>query len=171
MYIFLICRWEEYVRRRHTEFLKSAGQVEQLEDVNFVAALDLLCEQGQWKKCLERARKNEGLLHHYAGKYVYHLLKQKQPVEAMHIYIEHGVPANKHHYPLYRGISEMIFMDPKLDNFENWMHLRNLLFQLVSTIFRIYPRSAICVLQSMSTLSDWFHHRNSRLWRSLSCRV
>jgi intraflagellar transport protein 172 len=114
--------------------LKSAGQVDQLEDVNFVAALDLLCEQGHWQKCLERAKKNEGLLHHYAGRYVYHLLKQKLPIDAMHVYIQNGVPANKHHYPLYRGISEMIFMDPRLDSFENWMNLRNLLFQLIGSI-------------------------------------
>lgn len=170
MYVTYHSRWEEYVRRRHTEFLKSAGQVEQLEDVNFVAALDLLCEQGQWKKCLERARKNEGLLHHYAGKYVYHLLKQKQPVEAMHIYIEHGVPANKHHYPLYRGISEMIFMDPKMDSFENWMHLRNLLFQLVSTMSDTLLHS-VFKFTFQFCISDCLHHRNSRLWRPFSYRI
>ncbi|XP_046660390.1 intraflagellar transport protein 172 homolog isoform X2 [Homalodisca vitripennis] len=47
---------EVYVEERYKESLRRQGRADQLADVDIISALDLLCEQGQWAKCLETAK-------------------------------------------------------------------------------------------------------------------
>jgi intraflagellar transport protein 172 len=123
---------EEYVKMRQTESLKASGQVEQLEGVNVHAALELLCEQGQWNKCLERAKHNAESLSKYMAKYVTHLIKSRLPRDALKVYMDYGTPCNREHFPLYRALGVLLLSDINMEDFDTWSEMRNMMFSVVS---------------------------------------
>ena len=123
------------MKQRHTEVLKRTGQVDELQSVNLTAALDLLCEQEDWIKCLDRARKHESVLGIYQGRYITHLLKSRQPMECLEVYRNYGASATKQHYPLYKALAAYLFNDIELDSYGIWSTLRNILFELVLSFF------------------------------------
>lgn len=133
MHWWLFCRMERYVTDQQTKLLKQVGQVDELENLNLAAALDLLCEQGQWKKCLDKARRQAAnVFSMYLAKYVTHLLKHNQPEEAMSVYAEYGPPADKQHYALYKAIAMIVFGNVQHDRLEIWIRLRDILYDVVS---------------------------------------
>lgn len=72
--------YEAYVTNRYKESLKREGRTEQLADVDIISALDLLCSQGQYSRCLEMAVPHgDQVLHKYVGLYAAQLLKVKLP--------------------------------------------------------------------------------------------
>lgn len=126
---------EEYVKMKQTESLKASGQVDQLEGVNVHAALELLCEQGQWAKALERARHNPDILSKYMAKYVTHLIKSRSPRDALKVYMEYGTPCNRDHVPLYRGLALLLLNDLQMEDFDTWSEFRNVMFSVVRSTF------------------------------------
>lgn len=126
---------EEYVKMKQTESLKASGQVEQLEGVNAHAALELMCEQGHWGKCLERAKHNADTLSKYMAKYVTHLIKARSAREALKVYMDYGTPCNREHFSLYRALAMLMLTDINMEDFETWSEMRNMMFSVVSKIF------------------------------------
>jgi intraflagellar transport protein 172 len=132
--MFLYFRMEEYVKMKQTESLKASGQIEQLEGVNAVAALELLCEQGQWGKCLERAKQNPDTLSKYMGKYVTHLIKSNSTRDALKVYMDYGTPCNREHFSLYRALAIILLTDINMEDFETWSELRNTMYSVVNAL-------------------------------------
>lgn len=61
---------------------------------DIIGALDLLAEQGQWLRCIEKAKSHSApVLHKYVALYASHLLKDGFTVEALNLYKTHGTPA------------------------------------------------------------------------------
>lgn len=125
---------EEYVKMKYTESLKASGEVEQLEGVNVHAALELLCEQGQWTKALDRARSNPDTMSRYMAKYVTHLIRGKSPREALKVYMDYGTPCNRDHFQLYRALALMLLSDINMNDFDTWSELRNVMLSVVRHI-------------------------------------
>lgn len=58
--------------------MKKEGRTDQLADVDIIGALDLLCSQGQFLRCLEMAKPHgEKVLHKYVALYATQLIKVK----------------------------------------------------------------------------------------------
>lgn len=65
-----------YVEEKYKDSLRRQGRADQLADVDIISALDLLCEQGQWAKCLETAKPHgPQVLHKYIALYATQLIK------------------------------------------------------------------------------------------------
>lgn len=72
----LLGRLEVYVEEKYKDSLRRQGRADQLADVDIISALDLLCEQGQWAKCLETAKPHgPQVLHKYIALYATQLIK------------------------------------------------------------------------------------------------
>lgn len=68
--------YENYINNQYKESLKREGRTEQLADVDIISALDLLCSQGQYTKCLEMAKPHgDQVLHKYVALYASQLIK------------------------------------------------------------------------------------------------
>jgi len=77
---------QEYVRSRHTKYLKESGSLEQLTTVNLDAALEILLDQGDWAQLLKKAKANPTSYSLYLGKYAVHAISEREPLNAIRIY-------------------------------------------------------------------------------------
>ncbi|KAG8304547.1 hypothetical protein J6590_091435 [Homalodisca vitripennis] len=125
---------EVYVEERYKESLRRQGRADQLADVDIISALDLLCEQGQWAKCLETAKPHgPQVLHKYVALYATQLIKEGNTMKALNLYSQMGSPALPQNYNIYRRISMDIIASPDLsgtDAYSTWARLRNMLYKL-----------------------------------------
>lgn len=98
--------------------------------------MDLLAEQGQWTRCIEKAKNhNVPILHKYVGLYAAKLLKDGLVVEALNLYITHGTPTIPQNFNIYNHIATEIFAMNDLsapDSYTTWEQLRKMLLELVS---------------------------------------
>ncbi|XP_071451009.1 intraflagellar transport protein 172 homolog [Hetaerina americana] len=134
---------EEFVNARHKESLRRVGNVEQLAEVDIVAALDLLAEQGRWGPCLEKAKSHGGekssLLHKYVAMYAADLLKDGKVLDALKLYKINGTPAFPQNYNIYRKIVMGVFALPGLigsKNYSIWADLRDCLLKLTDSMHK-----------------------------------
>ncbi|KAK4876609.1 hypothetical protein RN001_009115 [Aquatica leii] len=126
--------YENYIESKYKERLLQEGNVEQLADIDIIGALDLLAEQGQWLRCIEKAKNHSfPVLHKYVALYASHLLKNGFTVEAMSLYRTHGAPAIAQNFNIYTKIATDVFAQPGLsepNQFETWVDLRQVLYDL-----------------------------------------
>ncbi|XP_065212288.1 intraflagellar transport protein 172 homolog [Planococcus citri] len=130
--------FESYITSRYKESLKKEGRTEQLADVDIIEALDLLCSQGQYSRCLEMAKPHgDQVLHKYVGLYAANLIKENKSLEAAELYYKYGTPAYPQNYNLYRRIVLNTFSSRNLDSAESYIHwarLRTVLFNLTEAL-------------------------------------
>lgn len=100
-----------------------------------ISALDLLAEQGQWTRCIDKAKQNDlTVMHKYLAKYAAHLIQNHDSINALQLYIQYGAPALPQNYNIYIRISLECFALREADGVHIWKDLRNLLFQLTQSI-------------------------------------
>ena len=69
-------RFEQYVDSKYKDFLKNAGNTEQLASVDLISALDMYAERGDWRKCIDTAAQNgQQVLQKYLALYATHLVR------------------------------------------------------------------------------------------------
>lgn len=97
--------------------------------------MDLLVEQGQWTRCIEKAKSHSApVLHKYVAIYASHLIKDRFIMEALNLYTAHGVPAIPQNFNVYNQIAINIFGMPNIsgpDHYNLWAQLRQMLYELV----------------------------------------
>ncbi|XP_056632969.1 intraflagellar transport protein 172 homolog [Diorhabda sublineata] len=125
---------ENYVETKYKDRLLKKGDVEQLADIDIIGALDLLAEQGQWTRCIEKAKSHSNpILHKYVALYAAKLLKDRLIIEALQLYYTHGAPAIPQNFNIYNHIATEMFganfmSDP--DSYATWEQLRQILFEI-----------------------------------------
>ncbi|XP_046396687.1 intraflagellar transport protein 172 homolog [Ischnura elegans] len=134
-------RLEEFVNARHKESLKRGGNVDQLAEVDIVAALDLLAEQGRWGQCLEKAKAHAGIksnfLHKYIAMYAAELLKEGKVLDALKLYKVNGMPSFPQNYNIYRRMIMGVFALPGLlgsKSYSIWADVRDCLLKLTDSM-------------------------------------
>ncbi|XP_050517357.1 intraflagellar transport protein 172 homolog [Diabrotica virgifera virgifera] len=126
--------FENYVETKYKDRLLKKGDVEQLADVDIIGALDLLAEQGQWSRCIEKAKSHTApILHKYVALYAAKLLKDQLVTEALQLYFTHGAPAMPQNFNIYNHIATKMFganfmSDP--DSYGTWEQLRQVMFEI-----------------------------------------
>lgn len=124
-----------YVESQQKFKLKHQGNVEQLADIDIASALDLLAEQGQWTRCIEKAKQHGGpILQKYIAQYAAQLIKDGEAPAALNLYLQYGSPALPQNYTVYHRIATECFSLREPDGMNLWKDLRNFLFQVVKAI-------------------------------------
>ncbi|VEN45242.1 unnamed protein product, partial [Callosobruchus maculatus] len=126
--------YESYVESKYKDRLMKKGDVEQLADVDIIGALDLLAEQGQWARCIEKAKvHNTPTLHKYVALYAAKLLKDGFVTDALNLYATHGAPAMPQNFNIYNHIATELFGANDLsgpDSYGVWEQLRQMLLEI-----------------------------------------
>ncbi|XP_060519882.1 intraflagellar transport protein 172 homolog [Cylas formicarius] len=127
--------YESYVESKYKDRLLKKGDVEQLADVDLIGALDLLAEQGQWARCIEKAKAHNvaPVLHKYVALYAAKLLKDGFVVDALDLYSAHGAPAMPQNFNIYSHIATEMFGAPSLSGPEAygvWKQLAQMLLEI-----------------------------------------
>ncbi|CAH1372030.1 unnamed protein product [Tenebrio molitor] len=124
--------YESYVESKYKDRLLKKGDVEQLADVDIIGALDLLAEQGQWTRCIDKAKTHSApILHKYVALYAAKLLKDGFIKEALSLYSTHGAPAMPQNFNIYNHIASEIFALPDISGtFGIWEQLRQMLYEI-----------------------------------------
>lgn len=93
----------------------------------------MLVEQGQWNKCLEKAKQHGSpTLHKYVAQYAAHLLQSGDVLSALNLYTTYGAPALPQNLNIYNRIATYLFAMPNLsDDYNLWDELRQMLYNLV----------------------------------------
>lgn len=122
----------QYVEREQKNRLKSEGNVEQLADIDISGALDLLAEQGQWVRCIEKSKQHGGLvLQKYLALYAAHLIREGDCILALALYLTNGAPANPQNFNIYHRIAVDCFSVREPDETSTlWRDLRNFLYNV-----------------------------------------
>lgn len=106
--------------------------------------MDLLAEQGQWSRCIEKAKQiNSSVMHKYLAKYAAHLIQTKQSMAAMGLYLQHGSPALPQNYNIYTKITLECLSLREEEVSSTWKDLRSFLFQIVQCIRDASPVDAM----------------------------
>nr|XP_023018691.1 intraflagellar transport protein 172 homolog [Leptinotarsa decemlineata] len=126
--------YESYVESKYKDRLLKKGDVEQLADVDIIGALDLLAEQGQWARCIEKAKAhNTPILHKYVALYAAKLLKDGFVLEALNLYSNYGAPAMPQNFNIYNHIATEVFGANDLagpSSYGVWEQLRQMLYEI-----------------------------------------
>lgn len=110
----------------------------------------MLAEQGQWARCIEKAKthNNAPILHKYVALYAAKLLKDGFIKEALNLYSTHGAPAMPQNFNIYNHIATEIFALPDIsgaDSFGIWEQLRQMLYEIVELILTKLKQKLIVV--------------------------
>lgn len=111
----------------------------------------MLAEQGQWARCIEKAKAhNTPILHKYVALYAAKLLKDGFIQDALNLYATYGAPAMPQNFNIYNHIASELFASPDLvgsDAYAIWDKLRQVLFEIVTSFrnFYIYLHELIIV--------------------------
>ncbi|XP_046877770.1 LOW QUALITY PROTEIN: intraflagellar transport protein 172 homolog [Hypomesus transpacificus] len=131
-------RYEDYVDQRYKEHLKNQGKAESLVGVDVIAALDMYADRGQWEKCLETASKqNFKILHKYVALFATHLIKEGEAEKVLHLYSQHGAPANPQNFNIYKRMFLDLLGLPGREGpefFRLWADLRDVLLLLCDNL-------------------------------------
>lgn len=100
-----------------------------------MGALDLLAEQGQWTRCIEKAKQHSAnVMHKYLAQYATQLIHNRESVNALQLYIQYGAPCLAQNFNIYMRIAIECFGLRESDGRLVWRDLRNFLLQLVQSI-------------------------------------
>lgn len=120
-----------YVEKRQKARLKNEGNIEQLADIDIMSALDMLAEQGQWQRCLEKAKSiNPKVLHKYVALNAAQLIREEETTKALSLYLTYGVPPFEQNFNIYNRIALDCFGLREEIGCTIWKDLRNFLFEL-----------------------------------------
>lgn len=101
-----------------------------------MGALDLLAEQGQWIRCIEKAKTYGGnVLHKYVAMYASQLLKDGFTMEALQLFLSYTTPVIASNFNIYNRIAFNVIAMPNMseaDSYYQWSQLRQMLLDLVS---------------------------------------
>ncbi|XP_013113055.2 intraflagellar transport protein 172 homolog [Stomoxys calcitrans] len=152
-----------YVEVQQKTRLKSEGNVEQLADIDIVSALDMLAEQGQWQRCLDKAKQiSPPVLHKYVALYAAQLIRDGDSVSALGLYMNYGAPPLEANFNIYTRIALDCFAlreEECLDGL--WRKLRDFLYRLLQTLRSSdYSQAPIC--QSMEQYMQIAHYYSAR---------
>ncbi|EAL39797.1 AGAP005330-PA [Anopheles gambiae str. PEST] len=125
-----------YVEAQQKARLRNQGNVEQLADIDMVGALDLLAEQGQWIRCIEKAKQHSvPVLQKYMAQYAAQLIRDGDCVAALNLYLEHGVPPVAANFNIYSRIALECFALREPDAGATvWKNVRTFLLNLVQAL-------------------------------------
>ncbi|EAT43404.1 AAEL005155-PA [Aedes aegypti] len=124
-----------YVEAQQKSKLRNQGNVEQLADIDIMGALDLLAEQGQWTRCIEKAKQHSvPVLQKYLAQYAAQLIRDGDCIAALNLYLEHGVPPVAQNFNIYNRIAMECFALREPDGIQIWKNLRNFLLNLVQAL-------------------------------------
>uniref|UniRef100_A0A8C4WQ59 Intraflagellar transport protein 172 homolog n=1 Tax=Eptatretus burgeri TaxID=7764 RepID=A0A8C4WQ59_EPTBU len=127
-------RFESHVNEKYREYLKTHGKADSLVGVDVVAALDMYAERAQWEKCIEiAANQNFKVLHKYVALYTTHLLKEGKALEALELYVKHGVSSNPQNFNIYKRITTDLLGRGNITSsnaYRMWANLRTMLHSL-----------------------------------------
>lgn len=144
--------YESYVESKYKDRLLQEGNLEQLADVgkfwdsqtstfakrisaDIMGALDLLAEQGQWNRCIEKAKGHSTpVLHKYVAMYAAQLLKDGFIQEVLNLYVTYGSPAIPQNFNIYSKVAMDVFAMPNLsgpEGYSTWTQLRQILNEIV----------------------------------------
>ncbi|XP_023169799.2 intraflagellar transport protein 172 homolog [Drosophila hydei] len=123
-----------YVEQQQKSRLKHEGNVEQLADIDIISALDLLAEQGQWQRCLEKAKQlSPSVLQKYVAAYAAQLIREGDSVSALGLYLSYGAPPIEEHFNIYARIAQdcLALREQQSEGGALWQRLRNFLHTLL----------------------------------------
>ncbi|XP_065171784.1 intraflagellar transport protein 172 homolog [Atheta coriaria] len=125
-----------YIESCNKDQLAKDGNIEQLADVDIMGALDLLAEQGQWIRCIEKAKTYGGnVLHKYVAMYASQLLKDGFTMEALQLFLSYTTPVIASNFNIYNRIAFNVIAMPNMseaDSYYQWSQLRQMLLDLVN---------------------------------------
>ncbi|KNC30792.1 Intraflagellar transport protein osm-1 [Lucilia cuprina] len=125
-----------YVELQQKTRLKSEGNVEQLADIDIVSALDMLAEQGQWQRCLDKAKQiSSPVLQKYVALYAAQLIRDGDCISALELYINYGAPPIEANFNIYTRIALDFFAlreEQLMDGL--WRKLRDFIYKLLQTL-------------------------------------
>lgn len=97
--------------------------------------MDLLAEQGQWTRCIEKAKQHSLPVHHkYLALYAAQLIRDGDCMGALDLYIKHGAPPLPQNYNIYNRLTLECFAMREQDVVAVWRDLRTFLYELVLAI-------------------------------------
>lgn len=103
--------------------------------LDIVGALDLLAEQGQWTRCIEKAKQHSSLvMHKYLALYATQLIHDNDCIAALALYNKHGAPPLQQNFNIYNRIASECFGLREPDGINVWKDLRLFLFQITQAI-------------------------------------
>lgn len=124
-----------YVESQQKKTLKTEGNIEQLADIDIMGALDLLAEQGQWTRCIEKAKQcNSAVLHKYLAMFAAQLIRDGDAISAMGLYLANGIPAIPENFNIYHRIAHNTFKLREPAGQQIWKSLRNFLYEVCQSI-------------------------------------
>lgn len=124
-----------YVETQQKSRLRMENNVEQLADIDIIGALDLLAEQGQWTRCIEKAKQHSAVvMHKYLALYATQLIRDNECVEALAAYIKYGAPPLQQNFNIYNRIAVDCIGLRETDGMNVWKELRTFLFNLTQSI-------------------------------------
>lgn len=102
---------------------------------DIMSALDLLADEHQWTRCIEKAKQHSGaVLQKYLAMYAAQLIKDGDCVAALKEYLTHGSPAIEQNFNIYNRIALECFSLREQEGIVLWKDLRNFLLQVVTSI-------------------------------------
>ncbi|KAL9903021.1 intraflagellar transport protein 172 homolog [Glossina fuscipes] len=124
-----------YVEQQQKARLQSEGNVEQLADIDIISALDILAEQGQWQRCLDKAKQiNTLTLQKYVALYAAQLIRENNCTQALQVYINYDSPAVEANFNIYKRIALDCFALREQAANGIWKNLRNFLYKLLQSL-------------------------------------
>lgn len=124
-----------YVETQQKSRLRMENNVEQLADIDIIGALDLLAEQGQWTRCIEKAKQHSAVvMHKYLAQYATQLIRDNECVEALAAYMKYGAPPLQQNFNIYNRIAVECIGLRETDGANVWRDLRTFLFNLTQSI-------------------------------------
>uniref|UniRef100_A0AC35U6D2 WD_REPEATS_REGION domain-containing protein n=1 Tax=Rhabditophanes sp. KR3021 TaxID=114890 RepID=A0AC35U6D2_9BILA len=121
---------EGRVDMAYRDFLKNAGNINELIGVDVISAITLLVEKGNWEKALDIASKqnHQPLVDKYVAMYVGELLEINDYPRAIRVFERYGAASNPQNINIYRKLIDLTISDHQ--SFEVMSSLRNMLFAL-----------------------------------------
>lgn len=124
-----------YVETQQKSRLRMENNVEQLADIDIIGALDLLAEQGQWHRCIEKAKQHSAVvMHKYLALYATQLIRDNECVEALNAYMKYGAPPLQQNFNIYNRIAVECISLREMDAANVWKDLRTFLFAITQSI-------------------------------------
>ncbi|ALC42884.1 osm-1, partial [Drosophila busckii] len=126
-----------YVEQQQKSRLQSEGNVEQLADIDIISALDLLAEQGQWQRCLDKAQQlNPSVLQKYVAAYAAQLIRSGDCSNALNLYLNYAAPAIEEHFNIYTRIALdcLALREHQTEGGVLWQRLRDFLQHLLQAL-------------------------------------
>ncbi|XP_030372622.1 intraflagellar transport protein 172 homolog [Scaptodrosophila lebanonensis] len=125
-----------YVEQQQKMRLKNEGNLDLLADIDIISALDLLAEQGQWQRCLEKAQQlNASVLQKYVALYAAQLIRDGNCISALKLYLSYGAPPIEAHFNIYLRIALDCFALREEQAADDvWRQLRDFLYKLLQSL-------------------------------------